>query len=58
MWKGLIYPNHCAPFSLTSSGGIQGTVADAFNDILHVNGIPGVFKWVDDYDILRQPTSQ
>ncbi|SJK98561.1 uncharacterized protein ARMOST_01829 [Armillaria ostoyae] len=58
MWKGLIYPNHCAPFGLTSSGGIQGTVADAFNDILHANGIPGVFKWVDDYDILRQPTSQ
>lgn len=58
MWKGLIYPNHCAPFGLTTSGSIQGNVADAFNDILHANGIPGVFKWVDDYDILRQPSSQ
>ncbi|SJL13302.1 uncharacterized protein ARMOST_16742 [Armillaria ostoyae] len=58
LWKGRVYPDHCAPFGLTTSGGIQGCVADAFNDILNAAGIPGVFKWVDDHNILRSPIAQ
>ncbi|SJK99619.1 uncharacterized protein ARMOST_02927 [Armillaria ostoyae] len=37
---------------------IQGCVADALNDVLNAAGIPGVFKWVDDHNILRSPIAQ
>ncbi|SJL15911.1 uncharacterized protein ARMOST_19422 [Armillaria ostoyae] len=55
-WHGLIWPNHCIPFGLTTAENIQGEVADAFKDILVWHKIPNVFKWVDDFDILRYPT--
>lgn len=54
-WRGLIWPNHCTPFGLTTAGNIQGEVADAFRDILVWHKIPKVFKWVDDFDVLRYP---
>ena len=57
-WRNLIFPNHCAPFGLSTSGNIQGNPADAFRDILlFILICPQIFKWVDDYNIWRSPTS-
>ena len=54
-WRGLIF--HCAPFSSSTSGNIQGSPADAFRDILlAVLLLATVFKWVDDYNIWHSPT--
>jgi hypothetical protein len=56
-WGGLIYPDHCAPFGLTTSGNIQGRPADAVVDIVLFRGVPEVVKWVDDFDFFRFPSS-
>src|ERR1700731_4874780 len=55
-WGGKIFPDHCTPFGLTTSGNIQGLVADALVDILHCHGILNVVKWVDDFNIFRFPS--
>ncbi len=53
-WRSLIWANHCTLFGLCTAGNIQGEVADAFKDILAIlKKILEVFKWVDDFDILR-----
>ena len=56
-WRDFVFPNHCAPFGLSTSGNIQGVPADAFRDILIIILLVAVFKWVDDYNIWRTPTS-
>ena len=56
-WRDLVFPNHCAPFGLSTSGNIQGAPADAFRDILIITLLLCVFKWVDDYNIWQTPTS-
>lgn len=58
MWRGLIFPNHAAPFGLTTSGNIQGVVADALIHIFRYHHIPRALKWVDDFNIQREPISQ
>jgi hypothetical protein len=54
-WRDYIWPDHCAPFGLTTAGNIQGELADATIDILAAHGIPHVVKWVDNFDFLHHP---
>lgn len=56
-WRGYIWPDHCAPFGLTTAGNIQGELADATIDILATHNIPHVVKWVDNFDFLCHPVS-
>ena len=42
-------------FGLTSAGGAHGMLADAGTDIMRVNGIGPVSKWVDDHIFFRIP---
>lgn len=54
-WRDYIWPDHCAPFGLTTAGNIQGELPDATIDILAAHSIPHVVKWVDNFDFLRHP---
>ena len=56
-WKSLVFPDHCAPFGLSTSGNIQGVPADAICDILMMILLLIIFKWVDDYNIWRTPVT-
>ena len=42
-------------FRLTSAGGAHGLLADAGSDIIRVNGIGPLSKWVDDHIFFRIP---
>ena len=55
-FNGKFYMDQCAPFGLTTSGGIQGMSADALVDIWKHYGIGQVLKWVDDFIIFRAPS--
>jgi len=55
MWKGMIWVEHCAIFSLASSGGIQGLPADVAVTILKSKGIKNILKWVDDFAFIHMP---
>jgi hypothetical protein len=57
LWREAIWPDHNFPFGLRTSGNIQGTVADAFVDILELKRIGPVPKWVDDFEFFRFPIS-
>jgi hypothetical protein len=63
-WPGLVIclqtedqfaVNVCNNFSLTSAGGVYGSVADAGADIFRGNGIGPLSKWVDDHIFFRVP---
>ena len=55
MWLGEIYIKHCAVFSLATSGGIQGTVADAAVAIFLFHGVSRIIKWVNDFVFFCSP---
>ncbi|KAK6964766.1 hypothetical protein R3P38DRAFT_2413093, partial [Favolaschia claudopus] len=55
MWRDSIWPDHTFPFGLCTSGNVQGTVADAFVDILDAHDIGPTPKWVDDFEFFRFP---
>jgi hypothetical protein len=55
MWLSMIYVEHCAVFSLTPAGGIQGTPANAAVEIFKFKGIDHIIKWVDDFAFFRIP---
>ena len=55
MWLGEIYIEHCAVFSLVTSGGIQGTVADAAMAIFLFHGMSHIVKWVNDFVFFHSP---
>lgn len=57
MWQGMIYVEHCAVFSLATSGGIQGCIADAAVAILKHHGVDEIKKWVDDFVFFHIPIS-
>jgi len=57
-WPGLVVhlreedsfaANTCNSFGLTLAGGAHGLLADAGSDIIHVNGIGPLSKWVDNH---------
>lgn len=56
-WRGGIFPDHVAPYGLTTAGGVQGTSADAMVDICRYRNTPHTYKWVDDYIFFRVPSS-
>ena len=45
--------NVCNNFSLTSAGGVYGTLADAGADIFRGQGMGPLAKWVDDHIFFR-----
>ncbi len=57
MWKDLIYVQHVAIEGLATTGGIQGTIADACITLLKWKGIHPVVKWVDNFIFFHSPTS-
>lgn len=58
MFDGLFWIDHCACFGCASSGGNQGSTADATVAILHAKGISPVPKWVDDFAPFRYPSDK
>jgi hypothetical protein len=54
-WRDKFYIDHVLPFGLATAGGIQGAVADAVVDILEERGIGPTVKWVDDFNLFREP---
>ena len=55
-WNDGIYVQHNAIEGLCLASGIQGTPADACIEILCMNGIHPVFKWVNDFIIFHSPS--
>jgi hypothetical protein len=55
-WRGGFYIDHVLPFGLATTGGIQGTVADAIVNILEARRVSCVPKWVDDF-FFRGPSN-
>ena len=55
MWLGEICIEHCTVFGLATSGGIQGTVADAAVAIFLFHGMSYIVKWVDDFVLFCSP---
>nr|GAT50782.1 reverse transcriptase [Mycena chlorophos] len=54
-WRGAIWADHAFPFGLSTSGNVQGTMADALVDVLLCRGIGPTRKWVDDFVFFRFP---
>ncbi|KAG9084299.1 hypothetical protein FRC06_004133 [Ceratobasidium sp. 370] len=54
-WKGEFYVDHCAPFGAASSGSLFGCLGDVMMKILIILFVCAVFKWVDDFLIIRPP---
>ena len=55
MWEGLIYINRAVMFSLASSAGIFGCVADMLVAIYKAAGLHPLLKWVDDFFMVCLP---
>jgi hypothetical protein len=56
-WNNMFYIDHNTPFSVTSSGGVFGRLADAMTAILKSKGLSPVKNWVDDFIFFRFPIS-
>ncbi|KDN33138.1 hypothetical protein RSAG8_13773, partial [Rhizoctonia solani AG-8 WAC10335] len=55
MWNDTFYLDHAVPFGATSSNGLFGRCGDAMAIILSKRTNCRVFKWVDDFLIIRVP---
>ena len=49
LWRDPVFVQHVAIEGLVTTGGIQGTIADACLGILDFHGIRPTIKWVDDF---------
>ncbi|CEL58626.1 similar to polyprotein [Rhizoctonia solani AG-1 IB] len=56
MWEENFYLDHAVPFGATSSNGLFGRCGDAMAAILSRRTSCRIFKWVDDFLIIRPPT--
>jgi len=54
-WAGSFFIDHVFLFGLATAPGVQGCVADAMVDILNAWEVSPVFKWVDDFNFMREP---
>lgn len=54
-WKGKVYVDCAAMFSLSSSTGVFGTVADMLAAIYWTAGFGTLMKWVDDFLVIWLP---
>jgi len=54
-WDGAFFIDHVFPFSLATVPGVQGCVADATVDRKESWEVTPVFKWVDDFNFMREP---
>jgi len=50
---GQLFIDHVFLFGLATAGGVQGHVADATIDILHLLDLGHIKKWVDDHTFFR-----
>jgi len=57
MWQEKIYIDHCVMEGLSSSGNIQGVLADALVVILKHHGVDNILKLVDDFCFFWVPTA-
>ncbi|EUC61982.1 reverse transcriptase/ribonuclease H, putative [Rhizoctonia solani AG-3 Rhs1AP] len=55
MWNNQFYVDHAVPFGAASSNGLFGRCGDAMEIILSKRTNCRVFKWVDDYLVIRTP---
>ena len=55
LWLDPVFVQHVAIEGLVTTGGIQGTIADALG-ILDFHGIRPTIKWVDDFIFFRELT--
>jgi len=56
-WAGSLFVDHVFPFGLATAPSVQGCVADATVDLLDTWDVNPVFKWVDDFNFMREPCS-
>lgn len=56
-FEGELYIDPMLPFGLRSAPKIFNAVADALNWILKQSGIRQVFHYLDDFVIIRPPSS-